>query len=236
MVSNRLASWLSANNVHYGWIVVGTTFLTLLATAGTAGFAGIMLEPLQREFGWQNADISFALAIRLALFGLMGPFAAVLMNRFGVRRIVLTALVIIAMTLIASLAMTEVWQLVLFWGIGVGIGTGLTAMVLGATIATAFTFLPSFLFILAGGPLVERTRDDVKLTAPLTAITAAVVGVIVNLAVFFAAHVFWAGGKVDALSIGIAAVAFAALTRFKQGVVLVIAASAAAGLAAWAIR
>ena len=57
--------------------------------------------------------------------------------------------------------------------------------------ATFFTFLPSFLFILAGGPLVERTRDDVKLTAPLTAITAAVVGVIVNLAVFFAWHVFW---------------------------------------------
>jgi chromate transporter len=62
-------------------------------------------------------------------------------------------------------------------------------------VATFFTFLPSFLFILAGGPLVERTRDDVKLTAPLTAITAAVVGVIVNLAVFFAWHVFWPRGR-----------------------------------------
>lgn len=136
MVSNRLASWLSANNVHYGWIVVGTTFLTLLATAGTAGFAGIMLEPLQREFGWQNADISFALAIRLALFGLMGPFAAALMNRFSVRNVVIAALLLISAGLLGSFAMNSVWQLVVFWGIVVGVGTGMTALVLAATVAT----------------------------------------------------------------------------------------------------
>jgi chromate transporter len=64
----------------------------------------------------------------------------------------------------------------------------------GATVATFFTFLPSFLFILAGGPLVEATRGDIKFTAPLTGITAAVVGVIVNLAVFFAWHTFWPQG------------------------------------------
>jgi chromate transporter len=116
----------------------------------------------------------------------------------------------------------------------------LAAGILGATVATWFTFLPSFLFILAGGPLVERTRDDAKLTAPLTAITAAVVGVIVNLAVFFAVHVFWPGGyaagRFDALSAAIAAAGLVAIARFGVGVIPVIAASAAAGLVAWGLR
>jgi chromate transporter len=107
-----------------------------------------------------------------------------------------------------------------------------TAGTFGATVATWFTFLPSFLFILAGGPLVERTRDDVKLTAPLTAITAAVVGVIVNLAVFFALHVFWSGGRLDAPSVAIAAAAFVALARFGMGVMPVIGLAAGAGLVA----
>jgi chromate transporter len=105
---------------------------------------------------------------------------------------------------------------------------------LGATIATYFTFLPSFLFILAGGPLVEGTRDDMKLMAPLTAITAAVVGVIVNLAVYFAWHVFWPG-RFDAFSAGLAALALVALVTKKAEVIPVIAACGLAGLAAWAL-
>ena len=108
---------------------------------------------------------------------------------------------------------------------------------LGAAVATFFTFLPSFLVILAGGPLVERTRDDVKLTAPLTAITAAVVGVIVNLAVFFAWHVFWPeatiasplGGRIDVVSVAIAAVALVALVTKKLDVIPAVLASGAAG-------
>jgi len=114
---------------------------------------------------------------------------------------------------------------------------------LGATVATFFTFLPSFLFILAGGPLVEGTRDDLKLIAPLTAITAAVVGVIANLTVFFAWRVFWPessaaaplAGPVDWASIAIAAVAAWALVWRKVEVIPVIAASALAGLALWAL-
>jgi sugar phosphate permease len=134
--SSPVAVSLARSNIHYGWVVAAVTFLTMLVTAGTVGAPGVFIVPLEQEFGWKASEISSALAVRFLLYGLMGPFAAVLMNRFGVRRIVLTALVIIATTLVASLAMTEVWQLVLFWGIGVGIGTGLTAMVLGATIAT----------------------------------------------------------------------------------------------------
>ena len=106
------------------------------------------------------------------------------------------------------------------------------AGIAGATVATFFTFLPSFLFILAGGPLVESTHGRIGFTAPLTAITAAVVGVIVNLAAFFAWHVFWPhgfAGGVDAASLAIFAVAAYALFRTKASVVPVIAGCGAAG-------
>nr|WP_310345009.1 MFS transporter [Methylobacterium sp. BE186] len=133
---NALPRRLAARNIHYGWVVAGVTFLTMLVTAGAVGAPGVLILPLQKEFGWSTAEISSALALRLVLFGLMGPFAASLMNRYGPRRIVLAALGLIGSSLIASLAMERVWQLVLLWGVGVGLGTGLTALVLGATVAT----------------------------------------------------------------------------------------------------
>jgi chromate transporter len=104
----------------------------------------------------------------------------------------------------------------------------------GAAVATFFTFLPSFLFILAGGPLVERTRDEPHLTAPLTAITAAVVGVIVNLALFFAWHVFYPQGHLDIAAIAIAAMSTVLLVWKRLGVIPVVLGSGAAGLALWA--
>jgi chromate transporter len=104
---------------------------------------------------------------------------------------------------------------------------------------TWFTFLPSFLFILAGGPLVETTHNDLKFTAPLTAITAAVVGVILNLALFFGYHVLWRGDanasfvdNVDWLSAAIATAAAIALFGYKRNVIHVIAACAVIGLIA----
>lgn len=108
----------------------------------------------------------------------------------------------------------------------------------GAAVATFFTFLPSFMFILAGGPFVESTRNNLKYTAPLTGITAAVVGVILNLAVFFAWHTFWPQGTEDAPFAGtfewfpvlIALVAFIALWKYKLDVMQVIGAAALVGL------
>jgi chromate transporter len=100
----------------------------------------------------------------------------------------------------------------------------------GALVASFFTFLPSFVFIFAGGPLVEATHGDLKFTAPLTGITAAVVGVVVSLAVFFAQHVFFAGAAPDWVSIALAVAALAALVRFKLGLIPVILACGAAGL------
>jgi chromate transporter len=114
----------------------------------------------------------------------------------------------------------------------------------GATVATFFTFLPSFLLILAGGPLVEATRGEIKFTAPLTAITAAVVGVIMNLAVFFAWHTFWPqatnaapfAGPFDAIPVVVAIVAFIALWKYKVDIMKVIGACALLGLALSFIR
>ena len=108
------------------------------------------------------------------------------------------------------------------------------AGMLAAAVATWFTFLPSFVFILAGGPLVESTHGDLRFGAPLTAITAAVVGVIANLALFFAGHVFWPGGIAGGVDWAAAAIALAAgiaLFRFQVGVIPVIGAAAALGLA-----
>ncbi|PWC83707.1 MFS transporter [Azospirillum sp. TSH100] len=136
MLSAPLAAALARRDIHYAWIVVAVTFLSMLVSAGAVGAPGVLLLPLQREFGWDTADISTAMAIRLLLFGLMGPFAAAMINRFGVRRMVLSSLTLVGGGLLASLAMREVWQLILLWGFVVGFGTGLTAMVLGATIAT----------------------------------------------------------------------------------------------------
>jgi chromate transporter len=107
------------------------------------------------------------------------------------------------------------------------------AGIAGAACATFFTFLPSFLFILAGGPLVESTHGQLRFTAPLTGITAAVVGVIVSLALFFALHVLWPQGRAgsfDPVAAAIAAAAALALFRFRAGVITVIAAGGLAGL------
>jgi predicted MFS family arabinose efflux permease len=122
--------------LHYGWVVAGATFLSGLIMAGAVGAPGIFIIPLQKEFGWSTSDISAALAIRFFLFGIIAPFAAALMNKYGVRKVVLVAQAIVAASLVASLWMTSLWHLLLLWGVGVGVGTGMTALVLGATVAT----------------------------------------------------------------------------------------------------
>lgn len=134
--SSPLATQLARRGVHYGWVVAAVTFLTMLVTAGAVGAPGVLIGPLKAEFGWDTADISTGFAVRLVLFGLMGPFAAAFMNRFGVRRVAAVALTLIGAGILGSFAMTKVWHLLLLWGVVVGLGTGLTAMVLGATVAT----------------------------------------------------------------------------------------------------
>jgi sugar phosphate permease len=136
MFAKALAGPLFRMGLHYAWVVVAVTFLVALTTAGAVGVPGALILPLTKEFGWNTAQISSALAIRLILFGLMAPFAAAFIERYGVRRVVLTAVATIVAGLLLALFMTQAWHLVLFWGIIVGVGTGLTAMVLGAIVSS----------------------------------------------------------------------------------------------------
>jgi predicted MFS family arabinose efflux permease len=123
---------------HYGWVVVGVTFLTLLVTAGAMSTPGLLLVALQKDFNWSTATISTALSLRLAVFGLIAPFAAALMLRFGLRKIMLVAVATTAAGVGLTALVTQSWQLALLWGIVVGGGTGMTALVLGATVANSW--------------------------------------------------------------------------------------------------
>ena len=121
--------------LHYGWIVAGVTFLTLLAAAGIRSTPGVLIIPLEKEFGWTRTTVSLAVSINLLLYGLFGPFAAALMDRLGVRRVMLASLALVATGVGFTAVMRAPWQLILLWGVVVGLGTGTTALVLGAYIA-----------------------------------------------------------------------------------------------------
>ncbi|UEM01516.1 MFS transporter [Skermanella rosea] len=129
-----LSSRLARGRIHYGWYVAGITFVTLLVAAGIRSMPSILIVPVEQEFGWSRATISFAVAINLVLYGLMGPFAAALMDRLGIRTTIVTSLLLVASGIALTPLMTAPWQLVLLWGVVVGTGTGMTALVLGATV------------------------------------------------------------------------------------------------------
>src|SRR5262245_2048700 len=124
------------SRIHYAWIVAAATFTILLVTAGVRATPGLLMVPLESEFGWNRALISAAVALNIALFGLIGPFAASLMDRFGLRRVILGAVALLAVSVALTTRMHAEWQLVLLWGLCVGSGTGFTSMVLAAIIAT----------------------------------------------------------------------------------------------------
>ena len=120
--------------LHYAWVVAGVTFLTLLVAAGLRATPGVLIVPLETEFGWSRATISFAIGLNIFLYGLIGPFAAAVMDRFGLRRTMLAALACIAAGVALTPLMTRSWQLIVLWGVVVGTGSGATALVLGATV------------------------------------------------------------------------------------------------------
>src|SRR5258707_6292916 len=124
-----------ARRLHYAWIVAAVTFLPLLAAAGIRSTPGVLMVPFEQEFGWSRATIAVAVAINLLLYGLMGPFAAALLDRLGVRGTVMLALTLLALGVSLTTLMTAPWQLMLLWGVVVGGGSGMTALALGATVA-----------------------------------------------------------------------------------------------------
>ncbi len=128
----RLSS--GKRSFHYAWIVAALTFLVLLIGAGVRATPSVLIVPLERDLHWSRATISFAISVNLLLYGLIGPFAAELMNRFGVRRVIAGSLVVVSSAVALTTRMSASWQLVLLWGVLVGCGTGMTALVLGATV------------------------------------------------------------------------------------------------------
>jgi MFS family permease len=125
-----------ARRRHYAWVVAAATFVVLLGAAGFRSAPGVLIVPLEDDLGWSRSVVSLAVSVNLLLFGLSGPFAAALMARFGLRRVVVGALVSVGSGALATTAMTAPWQLVVLWGVVVGAGSGCMATVLAATVAT----------------------------------------------------------------------------------------------------
>ncbi len=121
---------------HYAWVVAALTFLVLIVVAGVRSASGVLFVPLENDMGWSAATISVAVAINVTLYGAMGPFAAALMQRIGLRRSILLALAVIAVSTAASALITTPLGLALTWGLGLGLGVGTVSMVLATVVAT----------------------------------------------------------------------------------------------------
>jgi predicted MFS family arabinose efflux permease len=158
--------------LHYAFVVAAAVFVVLLVAAGVRATPSVLIVPLEHQFGWSRALLSSAVSVNLVLYGLIGPFAAALMERFGLRRTIVASLVLIATGVALTTVMTTSWQLILFWGVLVGAGTGTTAMVLGATVVqrwfharrgtvmgilTASTATGQMIFLPMLAALVERS-------------------------------------------------------------------------------
>ncbi|TDH64219.1 MFS transporter [Dankookia rubra] len=207
MLAGLIAPLLARRGIHYGWVMVGLTFLVALASAGALGILGALLLPVQREFGWDTASISGALALRLLLFGLMAPFAAALLQRYGLRRTVVAALCLVVLGCLLSMAMTAPWQLWLCWGVMTGVGSGMTALVLGATVANRWFVARRGLVL---GMLTAANATGQLVFLPLAAWLAQHEGWRVALmpglgACFLAGLLFWLLGRDHPADLGLPA-------------------------------
>jgi MFS family permease len=124
------------SRIHWAWVVAAVSFIAILGAAGFRSVPGVMMNPLHHEFGWSHGVVGLAMSVNMTLFGLTAPFAAALMDRFGVRPVLSAALLLIASGSALSVTMTASWQLVLLWGVLVGVGTGSISMGFVATVAT----------------------------------------------------------------------------------------------------
>jgi sugar phosphate permease len=181
--------------VHYGWYVAAATFVVLLVGAAIRATPGVLIVPLEHEFGWSRASISFAISVNLLLYGLAGPFCAAVAQRIGVRRTMAFAMLLLAAAIGLATQIRKPWQLVLLWGFFVGTGTGMTASVLGAVVVnrwfsrrrglvlgalTAATATGQLLFL----PVLARLAESSGWRSALCLVAAAAVAT-VPLALLF---------------------------------------------------
>jgi MFS family permease len=134
-VTAQLDAPRRTTGVHRAWWVAAITMAALIAAAGFRSSTGALLEPLEASFGWSRATTSGAVSLNLIVYGLTAPFAAALMERFGLRRVVAASLALVSVGCALTLVMTSPWQLWLLWGFPIGIGTGSIALVFGAIVA-----------------------------------------------------------------------------------------------------
>src|SRR5205823_2744197 len=131
-----MPSRIAIGRLHYAWVIAAVIFVVALLTAGVRAAPGVLIVPFEAEFGWSRATISFAIGVNLLLYGAVGPFAAAIMDRFGVRRTMSLALAVTACGVALTPAMHQTWHLLLLWGVVVGLGTGFLGWYLSAYIAT----------------------------------------------------------------------------------------------------
>ena len=127
---------MNQKRIHPAWIAAGITWFTLVASAGYRSAPSVLIVPLEDSFGWSRSQISLAISINILLYGLTAPFAAALMERFTVRKVVMSALAAVSLGAFLTIFMSKPWHLILLWGAVVGIGTGSMALVFAATIAS----------------------------------------------------------------------------------------------------
>ncbi|CAM3412462.1 MFS transporter [Paenibacillus lupini] len=184
---------------YYGWIVVLLTFVTLLVSAGIRSMPSVLMIPFQEEFGWSRGEISSVASIGILLYGLVGPFSAALLLRFGIRKVVLLSLSILAASLAVTPFITALWQFDLLWGLVSGLATGMMANVLGVTVSnlwfvkrkglvvgllTASAAAGQLLFL----PLLARMTSDYGWRYAMYTAVAGIVVVFVVVAIWMRNH------------------------------------------------
>ena len=155
---------MAKQKIHPGWIAVTFSFFTLMASAGYRSAPSVLIVPLEDAFGWSRSQISFAVSINVLLFGLVAPFAAALMERFTVRKVVMSALALVSLSSTSTIFMTQPWHLWLLWGLGVGVGAGSMALVFAATIANRWFIARKGIVI---GALTAATASGQLVFLPL---------------------------------------------------------------------
>jgi MFS family permease len=136
MFAKSFSNWLNRRGIHYGFVVATVTFFTMLIMSAALGLPGAMMKSFNLEFGWSVDEVSSAVALRFFLFGLMGPFAALLMERYGLKKVMCGGLFMVGLGLGLATKVTALWHLFVLWGVVLGVGTGMTALVLGAVVSS----------------------------------------------------------------------------------------------------
>ena len=136
MLANTLARTLAARGIHYGWVMIALTFCYVLCSSAVMSIPGVLLLPISKEFGWSVGELSGPLGLRMALFGMVAPFAGALMLRYGPRAVLTGSAALLIVGMVLAMTMTARWQLWLSLGVILGIAPGMTALVLATTIAT----------------------------------------------------------------------------------------------------